>query len=1487
MKGLLKKVISSTLVFMFIFNVILPITVNKYNQSEAWGSSYTSLRGLKNILEDKYYDKSFWSLDVQGITYKNINDIEIYVDEHAIQTGRANMQNSKSLLLYDGSSIVIRKRDSDSLDYYTTVYVKGSTGYLKELGTFQGDQPITFTKSMLEDAERDVGSNPCYLFQVKERTFGIEKCLNRDMISVPLMSNRIRIKNNNPGYANGGLICENAFFDDDCLYLRPFTDVLLSSIDVKGGQESLKLENLGPDIACSGNTIRTAENSVGFVLYECDGSSTRFLVRASNLAGRQLYFTRGKVEYLQGKTYNINGEDYPFRKTLGVKNNQNTVFKVKHMPVDTKCKPYYSKLEIKDLTGCLATSPNVSVGEDEYTVTLKAKKNGYVSARFKKYDNTYETEVWYLNICDNTTVENPVIPKFESEINPNSGNNNYNDYYEDVDTYYEMPTIYPQAYGGVDSEEGNTIVYKGKVEDGWDLMYLPVRRRNPNVPANVYGRYDWWYYVEENDTDPSEGAFKITLNRPDYPDGVYDLLLTCCNETGQFVWILETFNLGPSNSLKYPSFSSNGIGVFNEETGGMTYNLESKDCSEVKYKVIKRSNPDQKYDEGILSSYDDFDGTIVSNPAKFDISIQPNNIGSGYYDIVIFGKNANSNTYVTGSTAIERVFINSAPQTTITKTSEENVKSRAKYKLEAISTDKDKVENNYYYVHKKDSSGKASLPTVDQMKSMSMIGEGDFGGKFNSGDEIEISQETNGAGFYDLIVYAEDEYGAGKWECVQNILIAEDPKLECKILGEANNNSCSVASRFVQTAEISVIDELADKYDIEYCYTPDDITEGGTKAIDFDTFRNNNKYKITKLEDVNSKTPFNVDLEATAGKDESVYLYVLATPKHELKNRAKVLRTGSIRLNGTPLEINTITANKELKDGEKVGYKKGETLDISLEFNHEIDPNVNANLFINVGNTTIKQNSIKVENDIVTFSYNIEGEHENDEISLSRIEYVNNIFSKGTTKNAYSKPLSNANYRDLVSGKYYIDTKAPTIVSMELNVDATAENIWFDNPSNTQFVSNYSKAELVVKYDEEVEGKAEAFFIIKGNRVLLPIMFAKDDEGRKFQDTYDLGMINDNTDIKEFEGNFKFDSFFKNVGSIRDLAGNYIQYNENLDIAYNLNGHSIGNSDLVFDASVYEPELYTKKVRIENDNDTYKTNTEFRAFAEFGTEESCADACGFDYAELYIDYNDPIQIYDVNGNMLEPDSIIQSSEIYDKQAKYELEASQLPLNFKITSNGPNKIKMVKHDLIGNTSSKERVLIVKREVAIIDEESGLLNTDPETMYLLSRVSSSPNGMTKEERTYTLTLDTGGLNPNGFKVYVYDERKNAEGEVQFVDYDNNGTATYKFEIFKGGRYKIIVRNLNGAEIATDYIYINNVYEVGDTNSDGNVDAADVTPILMYIARIERTPQVQYAGDVNNDGSVDVSDAVLLCRYIISDKGVTRSDDGYITSLGNGGN
>lgn len=57
----------------------------------------------------------------------------------------------------------------------------------------------------------------------------------------------------------------------------------------------------------------------------------------------------------------------------------------------------------------------------------------------------------------------------------------------------------------------------------------------------------------------------------------------------------------------------------------------------------------------------------------------------------------------------------------------------------------------------------------------------------------------------------------------------------------------------------------------------------------------------------------------------------------------------------------------------------------------------------------------------------------------------------------------------------------------------------------------------------------------------------------------------------------------------------------------------------------------------------------------------------------------------------------------------------------------------------------------------------------------------------------------------------------------------------------------------------------YDVGDCNDDGDIDVKDATILLKYLAEWEDTGINIDAADCNNDGDVDVKDVTLLLKYL----------------------
>jgi hypothetical protein len=56
------------------------------------------------------------------------------------------------------------------------------------------------------------------------------------------------------------------------------------------------------------------------------------------------------------------------------------------------------------------------------------------------------------------------------------------------------------------------------------------------------------------------------------------------------------------------------------------------------------------------------------------------------------------------------------------------------------------------------------------------------------------------------------------------------------------------------------------------------------------------------------------------------------------------------------------------------------------------------------------------------------------------------------------------------------------------------------------------------------------------------------------------------------------------------------------------------------------------------------------------------------------------------------------------------------------------------------------------------------------------------------------------------------------------------------------------------------------MGDVNSDGKVDAADVITLNRYISGKYNISADSYAADVNSDGFVDATDLDILRRMLV---------------------
>lgn len=1512
MKKAVKKLLITSISFVMIFNIFLPILHNNSNAGigDLSDGELSVLFGKKDLLEGKHNEGLFGTNETH--MYDAVNKLDIYVDAITADSGRATLTPRGGLRAYDNTTLYIKRHDNDKKNYKTIVKARYSDGRVQELRTVEGLNPINLS---LDDLRINAPGSIGYVLDTQRPKIDLLSwdkeivSINKTPIYVTLVRNNIVLSNsgnsnvigNNMQCASGAIVKDN---DVSRIYIKQGESVTITSKDAVSNDkihESIR-QTSNQSFQINGTTIK-AVGDIGdsmFLDYECNGSSNSFIVQISNMASGTCQLKRGKYEEIVSRS-----QGYTICKNVGVSFNSKKSNTLIELVLDSQFEGTKGNIKptnviVEDMTGCLNNNPTVQYTNNSCKFTLNTKKNGVkegvIKVKYPNYENKlsdepyyWHEEYWRLYNCDYSNVINDIAPRVvpgaSGSNGSSSGSSSSSSFEEEAEAQIVIPDI-PVNLDWIRNEDGNSVIYDVTAENSQHTYYTVVKRRNVNIPCSIYGNYKFYY------GDGNNVKTRITVDKlineegTQRADGVYDIIVGGENETGTYKAIIDTIWAGKSHSLQTPHIMAQHNGIRDDKTGSVKFDFKTEHCSEVKYRVIKRTDPDTKYDESILSTYDGFTGTVTSNPNEFSITISPNQTGAGYYDIVLYGINRsvyNKDAYIYSPIDVQKIFVDAPPQIVISKVGDKNTKTHQQYKLEATSTDSDAIDSRYYYVRKKQEESNINLPSADEMKLMSMVEEGSFGGEFTNGDIIDLDKEKVGGGYFDIIAYSEDEYGIGRFEYVQNIKIADDPKIQYEIPDEKDDKNCSIASRFVQNVSVIISDDIAKKYDLEYCYTADDITNGGEKPVDFEILRKDSKYKISKFEDINVGAETILALSATEGADECVYLYLYAKPKDVDTGYVQVMRTGSIRLNGTPMELQQISANKEKLQGQAVGYGKDDNLEITLAFNHEIDEDIKADLYINMGSNEVKQDSVRVEENKVIYTYNLNGDHDFEYVTISRLDYNDKIYAKNTKKYFYDKDiLQDENVQNDVSGCYFVDTVKPQVEGIILNVETDESNVKYDEATNTKYVSSFDNVTLKMEYDELVKGNPAGLFFIKGKKYAFYVFGTNtDDEDERHHDEYDIMEILSNDEVKKFEGELVLDGFFGGMESTQDFAGNYIQLPENPQVTYMINGEDLGNTKLVFDERVYEPEIFTSKTKIKEDG-TYLPNTSFTLFGEYDDDVKAKDLSGVTSIKLELYYNVEQIISDCSGSIVFPSQVSTSDkDEYLHKAVYTLNKNQLPLTFKPNTASRYMVKLSKQDYAGNASELEQEINIHTNVSFSEEDCGFANFDNNSMV-------SIKATTAEEREYTVALKLEDLNTSDITVSVINSKTKLPEELELIaDKDpNTNVAKYKLDVDRAGQYTIVVRDQSGKIIFNDFLRIYNMMLIGDANFDGTIDGLDVVVILRYIVKFEEcyNDQVAFAGDVNHDGITDVSDVVLLSRYIVLDQDIIRTSDGYFKNGGN---
>ncbi|MEE0958388.1 MAG: dockerin type I domain-containing protein [Ruminococcus sp.] len=135
------------------------------------------------------------------------------------------------------------------------------------------------------------------------------------------------------------------------------------------------------------------------------------------------------------------------------------------------------------------------------------------------------------------------------------------------------------------------------------------------------------------------------------------------------------------------------------------------------------------------------------------------------------------------------------------------------------------------------------------------------------------------------------------------------------------------------------------------------------------------------------------------------------------------------------------------------------------------------------------------------------------------------------------------------------------------------------------------------------------------------------------------------------------------------------------------------------------------------------------------------------------------------------------------------------------------------------------------------------------------SSSPTG--PDFKHYWLVIK----NTTSDKLY-YGTATGGDGDVNANHYDLPLTesGTYKVDVYA------VNRDGSGKSDSKTFVVSKELFEIGDTNLDGNISISDVTAIQRHLAELAVFNDEQLSvADTNGDGEINISDATHLQMYL----------------------
>lgn len=1174
--------------------------------------------------------------------------------------------------------------------------------------------------------------------------------------------------------------------------------------------------------------------------------------------------------------------------------------------------------QVEDTTGCLSTLAYHVTG-NTMNLTIVPSKFGMITIKWKDYMGRLRSENWKVQFVtkaefdqkEDTQCEQDIIDgeaeKSDSTTGQDEalaqvvGQGNMGDYPSDSnsdsnnqgDNSKEPTYIPPEIEFLATSYGSERVKFDVKTYNATDAMWQ-IRRRVLDAYGKIISEYEAPSSVYSNNggwgaSNPSAYSFNLDVN--EFGEGYFDVTMIAKNVSD---YVTNWIAMGPIRLLKGPTIDYT---CNRENDNRVIFNFTTANATNAKYFIRKRNQNEDGSLEAFAglgtneNNYAAIEGTSVDSADNFTVTVEAPKNKRGYYDVVAIAKNKDDDVY--DYVAIGPVYVNSTPEAVV-ETVDISDSSSKTFKPNYIDLDEDSCDL-YYFIEKKDEVTDYVQPSKDTIIA--------YGRKDNEKENIQLSKENNGTGYYDISVLTVDPAGAYNIAYLSNIPISEAPTIESyTINGERGNSSegfiTSTQKRNKQILTLKLKDtDVNDNVNVYYFVSEQDLEEENLFKSK-ENFLNGAGNSMVELQWTAQSTDIEITIEPDEGKESEKYLYIMMQDKY---GGASYYKAGTFLVDDTELKlegVDIVKQQKELLDSKKYGI--GDELQIMLQFNHKMEENA-PDLYIKIGDLERKQDAINYDDNKVIYSYGIEKNGASGAVQIARVDYSNKSFKDTyTPQNTYNKQIGQKNIQSEIDNydenaisyiqdnQYLVDSVEPTISSIEINL-VTDDTITRKNDLENHkiFLSGVKNGSIVVKYSEDIIGIPQDIQVIAGNNSTSWI--TSNGEGKRTQDEYSLKDFLEMA--KKTEGEIQVLSISA-IKTIMDEYGNELNA-DNYNVEYKLNGESVGDNKIIVDNYINEckitKNIYTAddNVNIDNisniqDGEVLNVGSVVNCFDEYSrlNPQDYKDLSGVENIRIIVYNNAPVVIMEDRFNHPLLKANAESNDgIFQSMVEFEINENQLPIKLELRSAGEYRIMAVKKDNMGNVSSNVKNVTATDSIVIDSEKTGFKLLSNDVLYNALDMS----GFDREYEIYlknslstsmdSVSVTLKDVNGNE-KSAIFKENRQIEG----VNY-----SIYSCSITYGGKYVVRAINEDSDVLLTQKtITVDNLYALGDTNNDGFINSQDVTLLLKYIVNKVNNKYIRKAGDINNDDSVDVRDAVLLCRVVAGDPKLHRLPNGQFEVL-----